>query len=140
MEVKVFKTEEIVFREDLYPRSTHDASLVQQYANNIDRLPPIEINQHNIIIDGKHRWLAARSVKQETIEAFITETESEAQLFKLSVERNAKHGYQLSNKDKKSAALTMYLGADNRGGQLKKELASLFSVSLQTITNWVARY
>ena len=40
------KITEIVFREDLYPRL--------EYAEVIDVLPPIEINQHNELIDGWH--------------------------------------------------------------------------------------
>ena len=127
----------VVFREDLYPRSEHDASIVQKYVGALDQLPPIEINQHNIIIDGKHRWLAHRSAGSEMIQVTITETKSEQELFRLAVIRNAKHGYQLSSKDKKNAALNIYLGSSDRGPDLKKQLAELFSVSLKTIDRWM---
>jgi hypothetical protein len=49
---------DIVFREDLYPRIDTSAFKVQEYANDIDNMPPIEINQHRILIDGWHRWTA----------------------------------------------------------------------------------
>jgi RNAse (barnase) inhibitor barstar len=39
--------DQIIFRADLYPQIEHDAALVQKYAENLDVLPPIEVNQHN---------------------------------------------------------------------------------------------
>ena len=135
--IKNIPVSDVVFREDLYPRSEHDASIVQKYVDSLDQLPPIEVNQQNIIIDGKHRWLAHRSAGAETIQATITETSTEQQLFRLAVIRNAKHGYQLSSKDKKSAALNIYLASINRGPDLKKQLAELFSVSSKTIDRWM---
>lgn len=41
--------EEIIYREDLYPRLKHDPLIVQKYAEDLTVLPPIEINQHNIL-------------------------------------------------------------------------------------------
>ena len=46
---------DVTWREDLYPRIERDPVLVQRYAENLDMMPPIEINQHNILIDGWHR-------------------------------------------------------------------------------------
>ena len=45
-------TDQLKFRDDLYPRWNHDPGLVEEYAANLEMLPPIKINQHHEIIDG----------------------------------------------------------------------------------------
>ncbi len=52
----------VVFRADLYPRIQTSATTVQKYAEDLDVLPPIEVNQHNELIDGWHRWTAHKKV------------------------------------------------------------------------------
>ena len=50
----------VVLRDDLDPRlGQRDDDLIAQYAEIIDELPPIEINQDNVLIDGWHRVRAA---------------------------------------------------------------------------------
>ena len=88
------KTSAVVFRSDLYPRRDTSPSTVQKYAEDLSVLPPIEINQNNILIDGWHRWMAHRKEGVDTIHSTVTEV-AEAQLFSLAVERNATHGLQL---------------------------------------------
>ena len=73
-------TSDIVWREDLYPRIRTNPQLVQTYAKCLSLLPPIEINQHNELIDGWHRWTAHRQLEQEQIKVFVTETESDAEI------------------------------------------------------------
>ena len=99
------KVSEIVYREDLYPRFKPNASAIQEYAENTDRLPPIEIDQHNILIDGYHRWKAFQTAKLEDIPVFVTTVKSEAELERLAVERNSTHGQQLTTEEKKSYAI-----------------------------------
>lgn len=41
----------IEFRDDLYPRSETIATLVQKYAEDLSVLPPIAVNQDNVLID-----------------------------------------------------------------------------------------
>jgi len=50
--IKEIAVSEVVFREDLYPRLETSALTVQKYAEDLDVLPPIEVNQHNELIDG----------------------------------------------------------------------------------------
>ena len=66
-EIETRKVSDIIFREDLYPRINKDPQLVQRYAENIEVLPPIQINQDNILIDGWHRWTAYRKLNSEDI-------------------------------------------------------------------------
>lgn len=124
---------QIVFRDDLYPRIKHDPALVQRYAENIDVLPPIEINQRNELIDGFHRWTAHRKVEAETIRATITTTTSDAELIGLAIERNAKHGLQLSPEDKKHLARQLYLAKTHD----RAALQTLLSVSKSVLGNWL---
>lgn len=127
-------TSEIVWREDLYPRITTDPMMVQRYADNIEVLPPIEINQHNEIIDGWHRWTAHRKNEVQTINVIVTETVNEAEFIKLAIIRNAVHGMQLSSKDKQNMATKLY----SANHTSKEELASILSVTVRSISSWVA--
>ena len=54
---------DIIWREDLYPRFEPSPAIIQQYADAIDELPPVEINQHNELIDGYHRWTAHKKAE-----------------------------------------------------------------------------
>jgi transcriptional regulator with XRE-family HTH domain len=128
------KVSDIVFREDLYPRITPDATLIQKYAENIEVLPPIEINQHNILIDGYHRWTAHKKAEVEEVDALIIQTKSEAELFAMAIEKNSKHGQQMNEKDKKKSAIRLY-GAGT--GIEKDEIAKILSVSKRTISGYL---
>ena len=53
--------DDLVRRHDLDLRlGDRDDDLIEQYAEIFDVIPPIEINQDKEIIDGWHRYLAAR--------------------------------------------------------------------------------
>jgi len=128
------RTSEVIFREDLYPRIEPNARLIQQYAENIDNLPPIEINQHNILIDGYHRWTAHKKAERETIEVNVIQTASDNDLLAMSIEKNAKHGMQLSSEDKKKMAVRLY----NAGtGKDKAEICKILSISNSTVTSYL---
>ena len=59
--------EAVVYREDIYPRSRTNHHKVQEYAENLELMPPIEVNQHHILIDGWHRWFAHKKEARTTI-------------------------------------------------------------------------
>jgi len=128
------KVSDVVYREDLYPRIQADAATIQRYAENLEVLPPIEVNQHNILIDGFHRWTAHRKAEAEYIEATVTETKSEAELFALAIQRNASHGLQMNEKDKKNSAIRLYAAGT---GLSKEEIAKTLSVSLRSISGYL---
>jgi hypothetical protein len=131
---------EVVFREDLYPRLEKNARTVDQYAEDLTVLPPIEVNQRNELIDGWHRWTAHRKAGAERIPATVTETASDEHLLELAIERNAKHGLQLSAEDKQDMARRIYNGTPEREREGKKAaLASMLSVSERTVRDWLSR-
>lgn len=130
----------VVFREDLYPRIETSATTVQKYAEDLSVLPPIEVNQNNELIDGWHRWTAHKKAKAETIPIIVTKTKSEAEFLELAIERNASHGLQLSQSDKRDMARRIYGStAEKERDSCKKRLATILSVSDRTIRDWLSR-
>ncbi len=140
MEQKRIKVSEVVFRQDLYPRIKTSAETVQKYAEDLDVLPPIKVNQHNELIDGWHRWTAHRKMEAETIPVEIIPTASDAELLELAIETNATHGLQLSQEDKRTMARNIYHATPERERDAKKKhLAKILSVSERAIRDWLGR-
>jgi len=138
--VTKLKTSDIVFREDLYPRGESSATTVQKYAEDLGVLPPIEVNQKNELIDGRHRLLAHKKKDAAEIDVVVTETRDDDHLLELAIERNAKFGFQLSTSDKQALARRIYRNApvEERGAK-KHRLAELLSMSYATINSWLGR-
>ena len=132
----IINLESVIWRKDLYPRFEPDPKTIQQYTESIELLPAIEVNQHNELIDGYHRWTAHKKVGLTEIPIIVTKTDSDNHLLKLAIKRNATHGLQLNNAEKKSFVLKLYVGSGN--GE-KAELAKLFAVNERTIAGWTSR-
>jgi len=131
---------DVVFRKDLYPRIETSAVTVQKYAEDLEILPPIEVNQAKELIDGWHRWTAHKKAEAEKIKATVTTTGSDAELLELAIERNASHGLQLSQEDKRDMARKIYHAtAEKDRDPKKKQLAKLLSVSERTVRDWLSR-
>jgi hypothetical protein len=128
---------EVVFRKDLYPRIEHSQQKAQEYSENLDQLPPIEVNQHNELIDGFHRWTAHKLKSVEKIEAIVIETSSDEHLLELAIQKNAAHGLQMSQADKRKMAIRFY-SIGERNPDRKKYLAKLLSVTVRAVQEWVA--
>ena len=131
---------DVVFREDLYPRIETSAITVQKYAEDLDVLPPIKVNQRNELIDGWHRWTAHKKNGIEMIEAEVIETKSDAELLEKAIETNATHGLQLSQADKRDMARKIYHSTpEKERDEKKKHLAVILSVSERTVRDWLSR-
>lgn len=134
------KVDSVVFREDLYPRISTSATTVQKYAEDLEVLPPIKVNQRHELIDGWHRWTAHKKNSVVEIDADVIQTTSDADLLEKAIETNATHGLQLSQADKKDMARKIYNGTPERErDQKKKDLAKILSVSDRTIRDWLSR-
>lgn len=125
---------DVKFRADLYPRLKHSQEKAQEYAEHIEQLPPIEVNQHSELIDGYHRLVAHKLCNLEEIEVTVTETSSDNHLLSLAIQRNAKHGFQLSQEDKRKMAIRFYAMKEYD----KPGLVALLSVSMRTVQQWVS--
>lgn len=124
----------VVFREDLYPRFTPDAATIQKYQQSLEALPPIEVNQRHELIDGYHRWSAFREEGASVVPAVITPTQSDDELLDLAIDRNAKHGMQLSQSEKKSMARRLYTSRQRS----KPDLCRLLSVGKSVMAEWLS--
>lgn len=129
---KVIKkpVEEIRVEEKYYPRSLVREDRIKEYAQNIDVLPPITTNQDDILVDGYHR-LKAHKLKGIAEIDVIVEYLDEDKILQRAVELNAKHGLQLSYKDKKRIAIEMFNGKNG------KQLVQMLSVSTDCLNKWV---
>jgi DNA modification methylase len=121
---------DIVFREDLYPRFEPNQALIQQYAYSLEYLPPIKINQNNILIDGFHRWKAFQLAGVNEIPFEVIVTDSEKMLKRLAYQLNSNHGLQLSGDEKRKYAQEMY------GDLSSVELAQILCVDERTVRRW----
>ena len=128
--MNTIKVSEVVYREDLYPRFKPNPSKIQEYAENLELLPPIEVSQHHILIDGYHRWKAYQTAGVDEIPCVITEVKSEQELLMLAVRRNAAHGQQLTQEEKKRYAIRWWdvLPDD--------EIIETLSISRNTFLRW----
>lgn len=133
-ETKRIPLDAVVYRTDLYPRIEPDSQIIQRYAASIDVLPPIEVNQHGELIDGFHRWTAHKVAEVADIAVIETRTASDVELLALACKRNASHGFQLSERDKKANAIRLY-GAGT--GMEKDEIARTLSVSRRQVTTYL---
>lgn len=124
------KTTDIVFREDLYPRFEPKQQLIQQYAYSLEFLPPITINQDNILIDGFHRWKAHQLNNGTEIKAEIIQTTTDKEIKRLAYRLNSNHGLQLTQDEKRKYAVEMAEEMTNR------ELCLLLSVDESSISRW----
>ena len=134
--MEVRPTDQIKFRDDLYPRFKHDPALVQKYAQDLDILPPIKVNQNNELIDGFHRWTAYKTNEVEQIPVEVVQTATELEFLRLAIRANNQHGWQLTDSDKKSAAVKLY--GDGTTGLSKDEIAKDLSVSVRTVQAYLS--
>jgi len=140
MAEQLMKVCDVVFRDDLYPRIDTSAVTVQKYAEDLSVLPPIEVNQIGELIDGWHRWTAHKKNEAETISAVVTKTASDSELLELAIERNASHGLQLSQEDKRDMARRIYAATPEKSRDAKKKhLSKILSVSDRTVRDWLSR-
>ena len=126
------KIKEIVFREDLYPRLKKVPATIQTYSENIDQLPPIEVNQHRELLDGYHRWKAHETAGVDEIEAIVTETKSDAEAKLVAIERNAKHGQQLTRDEKITLANRLF------GDVSEDVICKVLAISRRTFDKYTA--
>ena len=80
-------------------RSEVNPAAIRRYAKCLLDLPPIEINQHNQLIDGWYRLEAHKLAGVATIRAVVTEVENELHHLELFCMRNSRHGLAYTDKD-----------------------------------------
>ena len=124
--------DDVVLRDDLDPRlGERDDDLIAQYADIFDALPPIEINQHNEVIDGWHRFLAAKHAKRTEIAYVVVETKDDDDLADRMWESNLRHGVQYSRDQRQTRGLKLH-----QRGLAAKVIAQRVGVSASSVYSW----
>jgi len=116
-----------------YPRQKSDQILIAmlQAAIETDRIPPIEINQNNYLIDGFHRLQAYKLEGIKSIKAIVTQCNDNDVLW-LASQRNSTHGKQLSRDEKRALAKTFF-----RQGRPIGEIRSILAVGKSQLYDWL---
>lgn len=136
------KLSKVIFDEVIYPRKDHDPVLVQRYAGVLEEIEAkqqfISLTADNKLIDGKHRWLAYRKAHEgngdPTIPIFRYDVSTPHEQLKLSAQLNSEHGWQLSDTDKKSTAMSLY-----SYGCTYDDIAATLSVGKAKVSDWLSR-
>jgi hypothetical protein len=141
-EISTVKLSKIIFDEKIYPRQKHDPALVQRYT---DALESIELKRNYIsiskdcrLLDGRHRQLAYQTVSNgndRDIPVYIYPVTDNDELFDLAVELNSYAGWQMTDDDKRRAAVKMYARAERKP---QEDIARLLGVSSKKINGWLS--
>jgi len=130
------KVNDVIFKEDVYPRFNVDNGAINRYRTALNQLPPIVISKNYILIDGYHRLTAHKLESVEKIKAIILDIEDDESIFLESLKRNSAHGKQLSLEEKRENAIRLYkTNGKHRTNQ--EEIANILSVSQKTVNNWL---
>ena len=123
---------DVVLRDDLDPRlGDRDDALIAQYADIFDALPPIEINQHNELIDGWHRVRAAEHANRAEIAYVVVETKDDDDLADKMWDANLRHGVQYTRVQRQTHGLKLH-----GRGLAAKEIADRAGVGVNTVYRW----
>jgi len=131
----------ITFDENVYPRHKHDPVLVQRYADAIESIEAkrnyISVSEDFRLIDGRHRHLAYQTVSSEDrdIPVYIYPVSDDDDIFDLAVELNSFSGWQMTDDDKRRAAIKMYARADRKP---QDEIALILGVSKRKVNTWLS--
>jgi DNA modification methylase len=111
---------------------------VLEYEQYIGVLPPITINQDDILIDGFHRYYAYKNKDQNEIEVTVINTQNDNDLFLKAIEMNSSHGLALSMREKRKHVVNLYkkLLDDGNCGFNIKRLKKVFSIPDSTFSDW----
>jgi hypothetical protein len=115
-----------------YPRLRPNFETVHSYELSIDELPPIIIDEQNVLIDGWHRLEAHRQQNRETIKAIRIKLGKKEPLI-AATEYNARHGLGLNRDEKIALAERFYLGFDMSA----EEIADILAVDRSTAYRWL---
>jgi hypothetical protein len=117
MKPKVIKSKvnlhEIVFDEELYPRSGYNWNTSYDYSQSMLAgavFPPIVLamlNGKKVLVDGKHRIEAYKGLKVTSIDALVYIGLNKKEIYKLAVQLNNTHGRSLSPYEKRMIALKL---------------------------------
>ena len=129
---QMISLDDVVLRDDLDPRlGQRDDGLIAQYAEIVDALPPIELNQDNALVDGWHRVRAAERAGRTEIAYIVVETAGDDDLADRMWAANLKHGVQYTRAQRQTQGLKLF-ERDLPVG----DIAERVGVSVATVRRW----
>jgi len=135
--ISLIPIDSVRFVKELYPRIRENDEAIERYRASLELLPAIIIARDGILVDGFHRLQAHKRENVTEIKAINLGNLSDAEIFRESITRNAKHGQQLSVKDKQNLAGKLWLTfGDFPIDERVKEIASLLAVSDKSVRNY----
>lgn len=127
--------DDVKFVNGYYPRDGFDNETVNSYRLNIDALPPITLTKDLILVDGYHRLIAHRvegHTQIEVEEPLLDIPADNHQIYIEAIKRNALHGKQLTQGEKRRAAQRLF-----QEGFDDKEFKTLLGVRRSTLDGWL---
>lgn len=119
---------DVRFVRECYPRTEGlDLEYVRQLSLVVGDLPPIEVNQHNELIDGRHRWEAHKARGMRRIRVIVTQTDSVVDHLMIACQRNSRHGLRHNERDLEHAQLIV--SQLEAGDEIAERLAKEFGIS-----------
>jgi len=136
--MKEIEVSKVVFDKKFYPRIKVSPNKVEEYEGVLSLLPPIIINQDKILVDGAHRLQAFKNKAQKMIPFEEIKTKDNDDLLLRAIELNSKHGFQLTQKEKKDEIVRFYEKVINNNAKSfdVKRLKEAFSVPDSTFSDW----
>lgn len=136
-EAQAIPTSDVGYVKELYPRLKPDDAAIERYRDAIENLPPIVVARGRVLVDGYHRWQAHRREGIETIPAIDLGDLTDTEIFNESIRRNAAHGQQLSQADKRNLAGKLWQTLGHLPSTDRQaEIAELLAVAERTIQAW----
>jgi hypothetical protein len=127
----------VEYVKELYPRLRPDDAAIERYRDAIDNLPPIVVARGRVLVDGYHRWQAHRREERSTIAVEDLGDLTDSEIFNESIRRNAIHGQQLSQADKRSLAGKLWQTYAHLGNaERTTDIAGLLGVSERVVQVW----
>lgn len=132
---------DIVINDDVNPRNTayrenYEPEVILQYRDMLkagSEAPPILIDQHNVLLDGAHRYAAAKEEGRETIRARRVTCDDYKQQLIQALIPNTRHGKKLRKSD-----LTKAFKRLRKEGVTTKEIAEVMGFSRSYVDGCIA--
>ncbi len=135
------KLSKIIFDKKVYPRKTHDPTLVQKYAETMESIETeknlISLSKDNRLIDGRHRHLAYKTLylddPDHEIQVYVYPISDDADVFDLAAELNSDFGWQMTDEDKRMTAIKMY----QQFGRTQEDVARRLKIGKGKVSKWL---
>lgn len=132
---------EDVFEEGYLTRRVLDKKNIEMLVvSELKNVPPIELvstNKGMVVIDGYHRWEAAKKLKLETISGITRTFSNVNEVIEAAFKANIKHGKQASTVTRSQYAWWLWLS--NNGKLSEGEIARRVGISYNAVHQYIKK-